>query len=72
MAIEQHVAARALLVMKRDFEPATWKACWEVIVSGRPAAEIAAELGLSVAAVYAARYRVLHRLRQEILQGLLD
>jgi DNA-directed RNA polymerase specialized sigma24 family protein len=39
--------------------------------AGRSATEVAAELGLSVGAVYAAKFRVLNRLRRE-LHGLLD
>jgi RNA polymerase sigma-70 factor (ECF subfamily) len=65
------VGRRALELMQTDFEPATWRACWETAVEGRPAAEVAAALGLSVGAVYVARSRVLARLRQE-LQGLMD
>ena len=61
----------ALKVMRAEFETTTWQACWEFVVSGRPAAEVAKELGLSVAVVYSAKYRVLRRLRQE-LEGLLD
>ncbi len=68
---KRSVARRALQIMQRDFEPATWQACWAVVVEGRPAAEAAAELRLKVGAVYAARFRVLTRLRQE-LDGLLD
>jgi RNA polymerase sigma-70 factor (ECF subfamily) len=67
----QHVVRRALQVMQADFEPATWKACWEVVVNRRPAAEVAAELKLTAGAVYAARFRVLARLRQE-LAGMLE
>jgi RNA polymerase sigma-70 factor (ECF subfamily) len=67
----QHLVSRALRLMQAEFQPATWKACWEHVVSGRPAAEVARELGLSVDSVYAAKSRVLRRLRQE-LQGLLD
>jgi len=62
---------RALEIMQREFRPATWKACWEQVVQGRPAAEVASELGLSVNAVYVARSRVLRRLR-EYLDQLLD
>jgi RNA polymerase sigma-70 factor (ECF subfamily) len=62
---------RALEMMQREFRPATWKACWEQVVQGRSAAEVAAELGLSVNAVYVARSRVLRRLR-EYLDQLLD
>jgi RNA polymerase sigma-70 factor (ECF subfamily) len=67
----QHLVGRALRLMQVEFQPATWQACWEHVVSGRPAAEVAAELGISVDSVYAAKSRVLRRLRQE-LQGLLD
>ncbi|MFO0928497.1 MAG: sigma-70 family RNA polymerase sigma factor [Gemmataceae bacterium] len=67
----RHLAARALTVMRADFQPTTWKACWETVVAGRPAAEVATEFGLTVGAVYAARFRVLNRLREE-LAGLLD
>jgi RNA polymerase sigma-70 factor, ECF subfamily len=67
----EYLVGRAVAVMQSDFQPATWKACWAVVVEGRPAADVAAELQLTLAAVYAARSRVLRRLRQE-LAGLLD
>jgi RNA polymerase sigma-70 factor (ECF subfamily) len=65
------LARRALELMQTDFQPATWTACLETILEGRAAAEVAAELGLTVSAVYSANCRVLGRLRQE-LTGLLD
>jgi RNA polymerase sigma-70 factor (ECF subfamily) len=68
---QQHLLQRALEVMQAEFQPTTWKACWEYVVAGRPASEVAAELGISVGAVYVAKSRVLSRLRQE-LKGLLD
>ena len=57
---------RAMQIMRTDFEPATWRACWERVVAGRPAAEVAAELGVSVAVVHSATYRVIRRLRSEL------
>jgi RNA polymerase sigma-70 factor (ECF subfamily) len=57
--------------MQAEFPAVVWKACWETLTSGRPAAEVAPELGISTDAVYTARYRVLRRLREQ-LQGLLD
>jgi RNA polymerase sigma-70 factor (ECF subfamily) len=57
--------------MRAEFESSTWTACWEHVVSGRSAADVAAELGISEGAVYVAKCRVLRRLRQE-LKGLLD
>jgi len=68
---QQHLANQALRLMRADFEETTWKACWEMVVVGRPAAAVAAELGLTVGAVYAAKFRVLKRLRRD-LRGLLD
>jgi RNA polymerase sigma-70 factor (ECF subfamily) len=68
---QQHLVARALRIMRADFEEKTWKACWEMVVAGRPAADVATELDLTVGAVYAAKFRVLDRLRQE-LRGMLD
>jgi RNA polymerase sigma-70 factor (ECF subfamily) len=67
----QHLTRRALQLMQVEFPPATWKACWEVVVAGRRAAAVAVELGLSVGAVYTAKSRVLRKLREE-LAGLLD
>lgn len=68
---QQHVAARALAIMRADFQEKTWQACWEMVVMGRPAADVARQLGLTIGAVYAAKVRVLDRLRQE-LRGMLD
>lgn len=68
---QQQVLRRALEIMQTDFQPSTWKACWELVVAGRPAGEVAAEMGLSENAVYLAKARVLHRLRQELAE-LLD
>jgi RNA polymerase sigma-70 factor (ECF subfamily) len=67
----QHLMMRALQLMQADFEPTTWKACWEHVVCGRPAADVATELNMTVNAVYLATSRVLRRLRQE-LEGLLE
>jgi RNA polymerase sigma-70 factor (ECF subfamily) len=67
----QQLVARALELMQAEFQPTTWKACWELVVRDRPAGEVAAELGVSTNAVYLAKSRVLARLREE-LEGLLD
>jgi RNA polymerase sigma-70 factor (ECF subfamily) len=67
----QYIVDRALRLMQANFEPTTWKACWETLINRRPAAQVAAELGITVNAVYLAKARVLSCLRQE-LHGLLD
>lgn len=67
----QHLARNALRVMQADFQTATWRAFWEHAVCERTAPDVAAELGMTVGAVYAAKIRVLDRLRAE-LGGMLD
>jgi RNA polymerase sigma-70 factor (ECF subfamily) len=67
----RHLVRRILDLMQAEFQPVTWKACWEYVVEDRPAAEVAARLGITVNAVYLAKSRVLRRLREE-LEGLLD
>jgi RNA polymerase sigma-70 factor (ECF subfamily) len=62
----QWLVGRALELMQAEFQATTWKACWECVVGGRAAAVVAAELGMSVGAVYMAKSRVLSRLRQEL------
>lgn len=64
------VYRRAVELVESEFEPRTRRAFW-LMVSGRRAAEVAAELEMSVGAVHTARSRVLKRLREEFA-GLLD
>ena len=68
---DQFLVGRALRLMQAEFQPTTWQACWELVVEGKPAAEVAAKLDMGIDAVYASKSRVLRRLRQE-LDGLLD
>ena len=60
------IARGALELVRAEFEPRTWQAFWRTTVVGTPAAEVGEELGMSVAAVYKCKSRVLHRLRQEL------
>jgi RNA polymerase sigma-70 factor, ECF subfamily len=65
------LARRGLEVIRADFSETTFTAFTRVMVEGRSPADVAAELNLSVNAVFLARHRVLTRLRQE-LDGLLE
>jgi RNA polymerase sigma-70 factor (ECF subfamily) len=56
---------RALELVRNDFGATTWQAFLRVAVQGRTAADVAAELGISVNAVRKAKARVLRRLREE-------
>jgi RNA polymerase sigma-70 factor (ECF subfamily) len=57
---------RGLELVRGEFEEKTWQACWRVAVDGQSPAVIAADLGVTPAAVRKAKSRVLHRLREEI------
>ena len=46
-------------------EPQTWQAFRLTALDGLPAAEVAGQVGLEVAAVYKAKSRVLRLLREE-------
>ncbi len=63
------LAFRALQMIQNDFRESTWRAFWEVTIENRAAADVAAELGISVGSVYTAKSRVLSHLRNE-LDGL--
>ena len=56
---------RALELVRGEFAERTWKAFWQTVVEGRSPVDIAAEMGVSPAAVRMAKSRVLHRLKEE-------
>jgi RNA polymerase sigma-70 factor (ECF subfamily) len=62
---DQQVFARLLALVEPDFGPSTWQAFTGFALEGRPAAQVAEELGLSESAVMQAKFRVLRRLREE-------
>ena len=61
---------QALDLLQSEFEQATWNAFLEVTVHGRKPADVAKDLGMTVGAVYNARYKVMRRLRND-LEGFL-
>lgn len=61
-----HIARQSLELVRAEFEPRTWQAFWRVAVEDQPPADVAADLGISVGAVYMAKSRVLKRLREEL------
>ncbi|HMF12294.1 MAG TPA: sigma-70 family RNA polymerase sigma factor [Gemmataceae bacterium] len=63
---EQRLFDWATEQVRGHFQESTWRAFWMTAVENRGAADVAAELGLSVGAVYIAKSRVLARLREEI------
>jgi RNA polymerase sigma-70 factor (ECF subfamily) len=58
------LSRRVLETIRAEFEARTWEAFWRVSVGGQSPAHVAADLKISVAAVYMAKSRVLRRFRQ--------
>lgn len=65
------VVPLGLELIRSEFETRTWDAFRRAVIEKQPPARIAQELGMSVAAVYQAKSRVLRRLRRD-LDGLLE
>ncbi len=68
---DRYVIHCLLDLVEEEFEPITLQAFRRLALDGVNGAEAAQELGLSVAAVYVAKSRVLARIRQEA-EGLID
>ena len=62
---------RALELVRAEFEERSWEMFWRTAIDGRPPADVAADLGVSAAAVRQAKSRVLRRLKEEV-GDLLD
>jgi RNA polymerase sigma-70 factor (ECF subfamily) len=60
---QRRLVAWACAQVRRDVNDTTWQAFWRTAVEDQPGRQVADGLGLSVAAVYRARSRVLARLR---------
>jgi RNA polymerase sigma-70 factor (ECF subfamily) len=68
---DRYVTKQLLSRLRDEFEPTTWRAFERVALDGAPAAQVAAELGVTVNSVFIAKSRILARLRQES-RGLID
>jgi RNA polymerase sigma-70 factor (ECF subfamily) len=68
---DRHVTNRLLETIAGEFEGPSWQAFRRLAIDGAKPSIVAAELGISLTAVYLAKFRVLKRLRQEIA-GLTD
>jgi RNA polymerase sigma-70 factor (ECF subfamily) len=69
-ATEQSIVFQGSLeLIRAEFNDRTWQAFWRLAVDNAVPADVAIELGLSLANVYQSKCRVLRRLRKE-LEGL--
>jgi RNA polymerase sigma-70 factor (ECF subfamily) len=68
---DRYVLGCLLDLVEEEFEPPTLRAFRRLALDGAGGAAVAGELGMSMAAVYVAKSRVLQRIRQEA-KGLID
>jgi RNA polymerase sigma-70 factor (ECF subfamily) len=68
---DRYVLDCLLDLVGEEFEPATLQAFRRLALEGAAGTAVAGELGMSIAAVYGAKSRVLQRIRQEA-EGLID
>jgi RNA polymerase sigma-70 factor (ECF subfamily) len=57
---------RAAMMVQADVNAETWRAFELTVIAGQPCEEVAAGMGKSVGTVYAARSRVMRRLRDQV------
>jgi RNA polymerase sigma-70 factor (ECF subfamily) len=63
---EDQLFGWACTQIRQDVSEATWRAFWRTAIDGEPGKDVARALGLSIAAVYSARSRVVSRLKDLI------
>jgi RNA polymerase sigma-70 factor (ECF subfamily) len=68
---DRTVLKKLLAIVQPDFADATWKCFQRFALDGIPAAQVAAELGITENAVLLAKSRILKRLHQEAA-GLIE
>jgi RNA polymerase sigma factor (sigma-70 family) len=68
---EQRLFSWACEQVRRDVSDVTWQAFWRTAIDGQPGKQVATALGVTVAAVYHARSRMLARLT-ELVRSLQE
>jgi RNA polymerase sigma-70 factor, ECF subfamily len=54
--------------IRSEFSEATWNVFWQTAIEGVPIAEVSKSTGRSAGALYVARYRVIARLKEKVLE----
>lgn len=68
----RHLIGQIASVIEADYPTEVWRAFWEHVVSGKPAARVAAELGINLWAVYTAKAQIIARLHEEFADLVVD
>ena len=64
---DEYLLSALMSLVQKHFTPLTWEAFRRQVLEGQPAADVAAQLGLSLNSVLLAKSRVLKRLRLELV-----
>ena len=65
-ACRRNLFAWAAEQLRPQLQESTWQAFWQTAVEGKPGKQVAQALGMTAAAVYLAKSRVMARLRSLI------
>ena len=65
-ALEREAFRWAARRIREEFTDTTWNAFWQTMVDGQSCSDVADQLGKNIGAIYTARSRVMHRLKQEV------
>jgi RNA polymerase sigma factor (sigma-70 family) len=71
-AFEQRLFEWGMARIRGEFKESTWRAFWMTAIDAASPQSAAAALGITIGAVYSARYRVTARLREVIAQARMD
>ncbi|MEM9480859.1 MAG: sigma-70 family RNA polymerase sigma factor [Verrucomicrobiota bacterium] len=66
MEYQRHMFRWAVSKVKHEFGDKVWSAFWKTAVEERPVKEIGEELEMSAGSIYAAKFRVINRLREKV------
>jgi RNA polymerase sigma factor (sigma-70 family) len=69
---EAEVLRWAAHKIRSEFQESTWQAFWQTAVEGQPIPDTARGLGLSLGSVYAARSRIMARLKRKVVEFEAD
>ena len=64
----REIFRRAARQIRDEFQPATWDAFWHSAVDGHDVQRVARELNKTLGSVYAARSRVMRRIREKVAE----
>ena len=71
VSYQQSLVSSAMQLLSKEFSPRTWQALRLYVISDQAAADVARETGVSIWTIYAAKSRLMSRLREE-LAGMLE